>query len=187
MNIGNGDSDLCPDSRFKFSVNMPNNWRATNQPAQPVLIPATGNSEPNTQVQIDFRVPPQAQLGIRPFVVTVKNKRTNRAVHKNIFIKIGGTPVIETMTPTSGPAGTHVTLVGRNFGSLPELGFQNNTDGQLYIRNVPSNGSRYEFIVPSQISMYSCGCRGTTTPGVYSVLLGNTGTYSNVVNFTVTQ
>lgn len=184
--IGNGDSIECPSSSFKLSVNMPQRWRPKLQPAGNLTLPA-GATIAEVYQQIDYTVPNRAQERIYSFVVKLKNKTTGRMTQKTVIIEVGNTPIITSMTPTSGPPGTRVLLTGRNFGPMPEVAFQNNTDGQHYFRYVPSNGSTYEFYVPQTISKYSCGCREVTPPGEYSVLIGNNGTYSNIMNFTVTR
>jgi hypothetical protein len=186
MDVGNGDSNLCPDSRFKISINMPNNWRPVIRPAIPVLIPATGNSQALVQAQIDFVVPHRVGQRDYPFVVTVKNKRTQRVTSKNVIIRVGNTPIIENITPGFGPAGTEVTLTGRNFGSTPELLFQNSLYGNYSVFGVPSDGLTYSFVVPEMINLNSCGCLGTATPATYDVLVATGGAYSNKMIFTLT-
>ncbi len=186
MDIGNGDSDPCPDSKFKVSINMPNNWRPVIRPARPILIPATGNSQALVQGQIDFVVPQGAQQRDYPFVITVKNKRTQKVTNKTVTFHVGDTPTIESMTPAFGPAGTQVLLTGRNFGAVPELLFQNSIYGAYSVFGVPSDGTTYSFVVPEKINLNSCGCLGTSTPSAYDVFIATGGAYSNKMIFTLT-
>ncbi len=187
--IGNGDSDDCRDSRFSIHTNIPNSWHPTTILRGSELIPADGLMTPTLNKQIQFKVPANAPNQLYSFVVTAKNNRTNRTTSQTVTIDVNPNhlPVITSMTPASGPVGTHVSLVGNNFGPMPELAFQDNEHGLFYVRGVPSDGFTFSFNIPERLSLYSCGCQGSTTPALYNVSIGNNGIYSNIMHFTVTQ
>ncbi len=184
--IGNGDSDNCRDSEFRLTSNIPQSWHPTLSPAGDTFIPADGLMTANIYKQIIFTVPNNVPNQIFTFSITLKNKRTHRTTSQTVSVQVGNTPVITNMSPTSGRVGTHVTLSGQNFGPMPELAFQDIEHGFFYVRGVPSNGSTFSFDVPAMLSLYSCGCMGSSTPALYNVSIGNNGTYSNIMHFNLT-
>ncbi len=114
-------------------------------------------------------------------------------------------PVVYSMTPTSGPTGTTVTIDGRNFSNSNVIHF-----GAGAITNIPIDSSiaisctndsscipgihqRLTFTVPDSLSPYCASgfmCpmwMQKVTPGVYGVSVQSDGGTSNAMNFTVTS
>ncbi len=103
-------------------------------------------------------------------------------------------PVVTSLSPTTGPIGTRVTVYGSNINTNSEYvlfdGFRIATDGSSITNQV-------SFIVPEYLS-YQCNrikptdpCPDVATrqviPGAYSVQVGNTNGISNTNTFTVTS
>ncbi|MEZ5293363.1 MAG: IPT/TIG domain-containing protein [Vicinamibacterales bacterium] len=105
-------------------------------------------------------------------------------------VSSSASPSVATMTPTSGPVGTTVTITGAGFER------RNNTAtfGQGYIRQLDStDGATITFTVPDGLDLCppdtTTPCAGAvprTKPGDYVVAVMIDGKKSNALTFTVT-
>ena len=99
-----------------------------------------------------------------------------------------GNVSVSSLSVTSGPVGTSVTIYGMGFDAI----YNNVYFGSVPVSgNIASNGSSLTFTVPSSLT-YNCtgyGCNmfnRVTNPGVYQVYVTNTRGTSNSLPFTVT-
>ncbi len=98
-----------------------------------------------------------------------------------------GTPVINSLSPSSGVIGTTVTINGSGFVGNNTVYFGGSTVNAV----VSSNGQMLSFTVPEYITpcspgMYCIMMARLVTPGTYDVRIINNNGTSNSVNFTVT-
>ncbi len=105
------------------------------------------------------------------FTVTNSNGKSAQA---SLSVRVGNTsiPSITTLSPTSGPVGTVVTVTGSNFGSNNIILFNGTITG------IPSDGSSLKFTVPSNTPVGSYGVSVTNSANNYN---------SNTLIFTVTS
>lgn len=102
----------------------------------------------------------------------------------------GQEPAVTTITPTSGPVGTRVTVTGSGFASRSNTA----TFGQGYIRDLEStDGTTLSFTVPEGLDLCSpdatgpcAGAHPRTRAGDYVVAVMREGRKSNTLTFTVT-
>jgi IPT/TIG domain len=81
----------------------------------------------------------------------------------------GGTPVVSSFSPTSGPVGTIVTVYGSGFTGTTAVKF---------------NGTSAQFLVASSTKLYARVPTGATTGKISVTTPGGTGT--SATNFNVT-
>jgi IPT/TIG domain/PKD domain len=103
------------------------------------------------------------------------------------------TPALTSLSPTSGPVGTQVTLTGSGFNSNSIVRFGG---GAVSNPNVSDNGTSLTFTIPSSVGPY-CAPRMMcpmyvmlVRPGAYNISVQNgddTNLTSNVLTFTVTS
>jgi len=100
----------------------------------------------------------------------------------------GAAPFISSLKPSSGPAGTSITVSGKGF--TPTAGFMGSPDSRedyggntvrlgsdVTVKNLNSaDGTTVTFDIPQNVA-----------PGVYSVTIVNSNGTSNSVNLTVTE
>ncbi len=133
---------------------------------------------------------PSQQVMPGSYNVTVQNGNgTSNPVQFTVTSNPPSTqPAITSLSPSSGSAGTIVTINGSGF-------YGNNTvyfGGSIVSATASSNGQMLSFTVPEYITpcgpgMYCTMMARLVTPGNYDVkVINNTGT-SNSVNFTVTS
>ncbi|MCL5733128.1 MAG: peptidoglycan-binding protein [Patescibacteria group bacterium] len=112
-------------------------------------------------------------------------------------LPVFGSPIISSISPSSGPVNTQVTITGSftltgnkvKFGSLDTLGTENNPsytlnsfDGKTLVFTVPPGN-----YLPCWYTTPACGAPAfLTQPGVYGVSVTNANGTSNTVTFTVT-
>lgn len=109
-----------------------------------------------------------------------------------VFAQVSRAPVsIYSLSPTSGPVGTQVTIKGFGFTSS---GNTITANGRYFANNlVSSDGATLQFTIPSETG-YSCppplACPMyliQVTPGNYPITVINANGTSNAVTFTVTN
>ncbi|HEY4515306.1 MAG TPA: peptidoglycan-binding protein [Candidatus Paceibacterota bacterium] len=105
----------------------------------------------------------------------------------------GSVPVIIALTPTSGPVGTKVQIVGSGFTNDNDVSFVSFVNkGEIHYKNVSSpDGKLLTFIVPSQMAPQT-GESGVTSqpsvvPGLYYVVVQTINGKSGVSYFKVTN
>lgn len=106
------------------------------------------------------------------------------------------TPTISSLSPTSGPVGTQVTITGSGFTSTNNLIKMDNGNDDYAGSFNSSNGTNITFTVPNNIgdsclftnSNVACAVEPTNViPGTYSISVKNSKGVSNSKTFTVTS
>lgn len=98
---------------------------------------------------------------------------------------------ITSMTPSSGPIGTIVTLTGYGFTPTTTVKFGTGAITNTNISYI--NPTRLQFVIPDYMGqycapgMYCTALAMQVSPGVYPVAAVDLNTISNAVNFTVTS
>ncbi len=93
-------------------------------------------------------------------------------------------PVISSLSPTSGPVGTQVSITGTNFSYENTINGQG-TSGDFQVHTYSYNGRTLSFVIPAELANTSWAGQ-PVVPGVYKIQVGSTNGSSNKYNFTVT-
>jgi len=133
------------------------------------------------------------QLGSYPVSVTNANGTSN-SVNFNVTNAITASPYINSLSPTSGPTGTIVTIIGTGFAAKNTVYFGTG-NGYIYPNVVSNDGKTILFTIPTKDiptcpdTSPLCTIRSPDppiTPGTYPITVINSSQTSNSVTFTVT-
>ncbi len=125
------------------------------------------------------------------FTVTNNSGQTAQtSVSVNVSGSATQAPTITSLSPTSGPIGTQVTIYGTDFTYNGTVYF----NGFVVPFSAPIGGllTRLNFIVPSELNNCPAGAQcfvgpAPVTPGTYNITVGNANGTSNARQFTVTS
>jgi IPT/TIG domain len=135
-----------------------------------ISVKFNGTSAPfqvSSPTRLYTQVPGGATTG--PISVTTSAGTGSSATNFTVIGGGGGTPVVSSFSPTSGPAGTIVTVYGSGFTGTTAVKF---------------NGTSAQFLVASSTKLYARVPTGATTGKISVTTPGGTGT--SATNFTVT-
>ena len=148
-----------------------------------------------------------SQLAAGSYNVSVRNTNgTSNSLTYTVtsVVNTQNTPVISSLSPTSGPVGTVVTITGAGFTATGNtIAFKGGPTNSSLIANVTSsaNGTMLQFTVPTNATAPTVACIpipgsiGTsggpscpfaTTPGTYTVSVTDGNGTSNSTIYTVT-
>lgn len=132
-----------------------------------------------------------SRAGVYSPKFTVYNDKGGKdgSAEVSLSVRVGNVdsaaPVISSLSPTSGPVGTQVSINGTGF-SYENTVNGHGTFGDFQVRAYSYNGRTLSFVIPSELVNTSWSGQ-SVTPGVYKIQVGNTNGSSNNYNFTVTS
>ncbi|HEU0085403.1 MAG TPA: IPT/TIG domain-containing protein [Candidatus Paceibacterota bacterium] len=142
-NIRNNDHFGCGNSDFEVSFGLPAGWSYENTSTVSIL---PGQTKMGWGT---FKVPATTTLGNYPVTFKVKNKTTGQIGKKTFQVFVDNPLSITNATPSSGQAGTVVTVTGTGFNSTHTAVTLtgNNSWSDTEIVSV-SNGS-FQYVIPA--------------------------------------
>ena len=196
FNVTDNDGSACSPRAFKLKISISSSagWSSTVYPANAVTL----NPGDNALYSVSYVVPQTASLGKHTFTATLTDTTTGTTSTLKPIVTVVAPPSITNISPTSGRAGSTVTLQGSGFNSVPgstnQILFQSQQNGKFYYQylfNVAATSdASMSFAFPTTVVDQSDGGTTISTPlGTYTIQLQRSGDggVSNVVSFAVSN
>lgn len=178
----NSDTQSCGPSEFQFIPILPAGFTVN-------YSYATSTVAPQDSGWLLMVFSPPTILGTYSISYDLINKNNGLKISGNISINVVAPPVISSINPSKGPAGSNVQINGSGFS------LSNDNSINFWINGInfyfgfisSSDGNTLIFQIPSSMYTFACDCYASTTLGVYQMKVWANGVVSNTVNFDVTS